>query len=260
MKYGITEIAIVPLRSPPSEGSEMLSQLLFGEWFEVLIERSNWTKVKLFHDGYEGWIDTKTISFITHEKYEQLCSDKKVSVVSEPFLEIENQKHERFYLPGGTTLPYHNGNQFEVSGNNFTIIGKTPVKFTATDNQLPVVLAMQYLNSPYLWGGRTPWGIDCSGLTQTVYRILGISIPRDASKQVQAGTTVNLLSEAKPGDLAFFDDNNGHIKHVGIIAENGKIVHASGKVRIDNIDHNGIFNTDRHIYTHNLRVIKRIIQ
>ena len=120
--------------------------------------------------------------------------------------------------------------------------------------------AFYFLNSPYLWGGRTPFGIDCSGFVQIAARLSGISLPRDTQEQAEEGEIINLISEAKPGDLAFFDNIDGRIIHVGIILENGQIIHASGKVRIDTIDHQGIFNEESKKYSHQLRVIKRIIQ
>lgn len=254
MKYGFTEIAVVPLRATPSEGGEMLSQVLFGECFEVLTIRNNWTRIRLFHDAYEGWVDTKIISFLDEVGYQNMCNTA-VLVVQKPFIEVESESTGRFFLPAGVSLPGCDGKEFTLADKAFSICSENKLTNEISD---PVEIARLYMNSPYLWGGRTPWGMDCSGLTQTVYRQLGIGIPRDANKQVNAGETVNLLYEAEPGDLAFFDDKNGNITHVGMIAGNAKIIHASGKVRIDNIDHNGIYNTERKLYTHSLRVIKRV--
>ncbi|NTW32657.1 MAG: C40 family peptidase, partial [Bacteroidetes bacterium] len=119
--------------------------------------------------------------------------------------------------------------------------------------------AYMYLDAPYLWGGRSPFGIDCSGFVQMVYKLIGIRLPRDASQQASQGTTINFLSEAVPGDIAFFDNEDGIIVHTGIIINNGQIIHASGRVRIDNLDHEGIFQVKTKKYTHKLRLIKRII-
>ena len=118
--------------------------------------------------------------------------------------------------------------------------------------------ALMYLNAPYLWGGRSPLGIDCSGFTQMVYRLQGINLPRDAYQQAEVGTTLSFIEESDPGDLAFFDNNEGKITHVGIILEENHIIHASGKVRIDRIDQQGIFNTEIGTHTHKLRLIKSI--
>jgi len=119
--------------------------------------------------------------------------------------------------------------------------------------------AMMYLNSPYLWGGRTPFGIDCSGFSQMVYRLNGVDLPRDAHEQAEVGTTLSFVEESESGDLAFFDNNEGKIIHVGIILDSNSIIHASGKVRVDKIDQQGIFNQNSGIHTHKLRLIKKII-
>jgi gamma-D-glutamyl-L-lysine dipeptidyl-peptidase len=115
------------------------------------------------------------------------------------------------------------------------------------------------LNSPYLWGGKTPFGIDCSGFTQMAYKLAGIKLRRDAWQQAEQGHTINLLEETEPGDLAFFDNDEGNIVHVGIILRDHKIIHAAGKVRIDSIDHYGINNKELKKYTHKLRLIKRMV-
>ena len=119
--------------------------------------------------------------------------------------------------------------------------------------------ALIFLNAPYLWGGRTPFGIDCSGFTQIVYRLQGINIPRDAHQQAEVGNTLSFIEESQEGDLAFFDDSEGEITHVGIIMNNNNIIHASGKVRIDKLDQQGIFNIEKKIHTHKLRIIKSIV-
>ena len=122
-----------------------------------------------------------------------------------------------------------------------------------------VKTAFMYLNAPYLWGGKTPFGIDCSGFTQMVYKLNGYSLLRDASQQATQGEALSFIEESEAGDLAFFDNDEGVITHVGIIMEDNYIIHSSGKVRIDRLDHLGIFNPDTQRHTHKLRVIKKYI-
>ena len=142
---------------------------------------------------------------------------------------------------------------FEHTGN-FTY------KKPANVRKVMIDQALKYFNAPYLWGGRSPLGIDCSGLTQIIYKMAGYAIPRDAGQQVHCGKALSFIEETKPGDLAFFDNDEGRIIHVGIIWEKNKIIHASGKVRIDNVDQFGIYNLETKRYTHQMRVMKRIIK
>ena len=120
-------------------------------------------------------------------------------------------------------------------------------------------IAQSLLNVPYQWGGRSPMGMDCSGFTQVVFKILGKKLLRDAWQQAEQGVLVNFIEEIQPGDLVFFDNEEGRIIHVGIALANHKIIHASGCVRIDNLDHHGIYNTETRKYSHNLRIIKRVL-
>ena len=117
----------------------------------------------------------------------------------------------------------------------------------------------EYLDTPYLWGGKSAFGIDCSGFVQQVYKMFGIKLLRDAYLQAEQGVPVQNLAQSKLGDLAFFKNENGRIVHVGMLLENHKIVHASGNVRIDIIDENGIINSETGKRTHQLSLIKRMI-
>jgi gamma-D-glutamyl-L-lysine dipeptidyl-peptidase len=255
-KYGISEISIVPVRIEPSEKSEMVTQILFGETYKILEEQSKWCYIKLSSDQYEGWIDQKMITYIHHESYQHSLKNTTyiTKKLNEKILDIE--KNEEIILPPGCTLPNYNpkNSLFFISNHKYKKLSNND------QNRLNIIhLCKMFLNAPYLWGGKNPFGIDCSGFVQVIYKILGITLPRDTQVQVNNGETINFIGEVKAGDLVFFDDDEGNIIHVGIILNNEEIIHASGKVRIDKFDHQGIFNQSDKKYTHKLRVIKRLI-
>ncbi len=263
MTYGISDLSIIPVRKEPTEESEMLTQILFGEHFEVVEVTEKWSKVKLAFDKYEGWVDSKMITDIEEDLFNQLNQGFPV-VANDTFnLVFQEKDYSNKLIVPGSSYPF-----CDLKKKTFMLADKLyHYQGGASSNgKKPEELrdsliesALKYFNAPYLWGGRTPYGIDCSGLTQIVYKLNGIGLSRDASEQVKQGEVLTFVEEALPGDLAFFDNEEGKIIHVGIIWDRHKIIHASGKVRIDNVDHLGIFNADTKRYTHQLRVIKRII-
>ncbi|MBN2776369.1 MAG: C40 family peptidase [Bacteroidales bacterium] len=261
MKIGICEIAYIPLRGGMSHKSEMVSQILFGEIYEITIHRSDWSKVRLIHDNYEGWIDSSMIKNI--EEVEDLDKDYifKHQVCKENTTLSCVSEKGNMSIPTGSIIPLKlkDALEFSIGDNKYKL--ETPCTKNKTKDKRKIISqkAIEMLNTPYLWGGRTEFGIDCSGFSQLLYRLAEINIPRDASKQISIGHTLNFLSEAQAGDLAFFDNDEGEIVHVGIILDGSQIIHASGKVRIDTIDHQGIYNKTIKRYTHNLRVIKSLI-
>lgn len=253
---------LAPLRSQNSETSEMLSQLLFGEFALVLEKQEKWLKVCNYADDYEGWIDRKMVEEVENFEISSLLNSHKKQVQS-AFTIAENcsDSAEKLLLPGGSIIHdldekgvFRFRNKSYVVAKPADVDGKYPIS-----GERILTLAKQYLNAPYLWGGKSIFGIDCSGLVQLVYSICGIQLPRDASQQVNQGKIVNFLSESETGDLAFFENKEGEIIHVGILINTRQIIHASACVKIENIDNEGIFSNEKQAYSHRLRVIKRIL-
>jgi hypothetical protein len=255
-QFGISEISIIPVRKEPAEQSEQVTQILFGETFEIMEEQPGWFYIKLTFDQYEGWIDKKMATRLSQESFHLF--ENHPSFITKQYLTtiLDADKNEIINLPPGCTLP-----DFNEKEHRFFIHHQYYLKQENNPkNDLNVIdLCKLFLNAPYLWGGKNPLGIDCSGFAQVIYKILGIQLPRDAGMQVKQGQTINFIEEITAGDLAFFDDDEGNIIHVGIILNHEEIIHASGKVRIDKFDHQGIFNREEKKYTYKLRVIKRLI-
>ncbi|AOW20074.1 C40 family peptidase [Urechidicola croceus] len=256
MQYGICNLSIVSLRFEPSDTSEMVSQVLFGEHFKVLEKRAKWSKIRIAFDNYEGWIDNKQYIEITEDKY-QIIDKNPICLAGELVDFIDDKNQNLTPIPLGSSLPFFKDNELKVSESIYSYEGT--VLSGILNKELLIKTAFMYLNSPYLWGGKTPFGIDCSGFTQMVYKLCGYRLLRDASQQATQGEVLSFIEESEPGDLAFFDNNEGTIVHVGIIMKDNYIIHAHGKVRIDRLDHSGIYNIDTHRHTHKLRVIKKII-
>ena len=252
--FGICNLAIIPLRAEPNDRSEIVSQVLFGECFEVVEELKQWRKIRLQFDNYEGWVDSKQFQNISELAYKTL-SDEAIVLNGDLIDYISAPNNTLLPIPLGASLSFLNHSEINVDGFEFDGTKATGVK---DKNQL-ITTAYLYLNAPYLWGGKTPFGIDCSGFTQMVYKLNGYHLSRDASQQATQGEALSFIEESEPGDLAFFDNEEGNIIHVGIIMENNYIIHASGKVRVDRLDHLGIFNPETQKHTHKLRVIKKII-
>ena len=249
MQYGICNLSLVPLRDDPADTSELVSQVIYGDFFKVLEQRKQWSKIRLAFDKYEGWVDNKQYVEISEDQYNAL--NKETPKLSTDLVEfIEDDNNQLFPITIGSSL---NG----LSLLNHKYDGASISEKNKKSNIIQT--AFTFLNAPYLWGGKTPFGIDCSGFTQMVYKLNGYKLLRDASQQATQGEALSFIEESEPGDLAFFDNSEGEIIHVGIIMKDNYIIHAHGKVRIDRLDHSGIYNVDKNTHTHKLRVIKKVI-
>lgn len=256
MSYGICHLSIVPLRAEPSDASEMVSQVLFGEHITILEKTKKWSKIQVHFDGYEGYVDNKQYQEINKELFDEL-TEAAYQYSSEILDYITDEHNHLSTIPIGSRLPFLKDNMFRIGDKQFQYDGSI---YQGKMKKAEIVhKAFLFLNSPYLWGGKTPFGIDCSGFTQMVYKLCGHSLLRDAKDQATQGEVLSFIEESEPGDLAFFDNEEGVITHVGIIMQDYFIIHAHGKVRIDVLDHSGIYNTDTKTHTHKLRVIKKIL-
>jgi gamma-D-glutamyl-L-lysine dipeptidyl-peptidase len=239
-------VAQSPMRAEPSDKSEMVSQMLFGESAEILDQKDSWCFIQTSHDGYQGWMDRK------HLVSSDLVLD--LSPLTSPSIWKDNFSANHRLSPG--SFVSRDKTPLDLAPYSFE-----PIEAAPGPKEL-VTFAEQYLGTPYLWGGRSLYGIDCSGYTQMIARFAGLSIPRDAYQQAEVGEHITFLEETRTGDFAFFDNSDGRIIHVGMIVRYDasiRILHASGNVRNDLLDHQGIFRTTDQIYTHNLRLIKRIV-
>ncbi|CEJ70820.1 Gamma-D-glutamyl-L-lysine endopeptidase [Chryseobacterium oranimense G311] len=238
MNKGICNVTVAPVRADSSDRAEIVTEILFGESADILEVNKNWTRIRMHYDGYEGWMDTKQLKPVTEEE----LAKRKVTIVTEDFSSV--------LMNDGKTL-LSMGSEVEF-----------PAVASRRSHDLRESIALaakEFLNVPYLWGGKSFFAVDCSGFTQLVYKIHDIKLPRDTYQQAEVGVPLTFVEESQPGDLAFFENPEGKIIHVGIMLDNQKIIHASGKVRIDTLDSTGIFNKEMNKHTHKLRVIKNVL-
>ena len=238
MNKGICNVSVAPVRADKTDKAEIVTEMLYGESADILEVINNWTRIKMHYDGYEGWIDTKQITLVTDD----FLTKRKTHLVTEPF-------QSRVMESGKMLLSMGSEVSFET----------VHAQRGATIRQSIVETAKEFLNVPYLWGGKSFFGVDCSGFTQLVLKVHDIKYPRDAYQQGEVGEPLSFIEEAQPGDLAFFENSEGRIIHVGFMLENNQIIHAHGKVRIDTLDSSGIFNKELNKHTHKLRFIRNIL-
>ncbi|MFI5171578.1 MAG: NlpC/P60 family protein [Chitinophagales bacterium] len=258
MYHGVTMQSLVSVRSKPNHEAEQVTQLLFGEMYVVHEQKENWLRIKTSFDNYDGWIHEKQHAALSDPETEKLKMASRSIAAELVQTVINNDKN--FPILIGSTLYDFDGMNFKLGKEKFVYSGQAVNEKTELLNGEHIrKFALKFLHAPYQWGGRSPFGIDCSGFTQIVFKLYGITLPRDAYQQSESGRTINFITEAKEGDLAFFDNDEEKITHTGIILSNDLIIHSAGKVRIDSIDHFGIYNKDLKKYTHKLRIIKRLV-
>ncbi|MBL6448302.1 C40 family peptidase [Fulvivirga sp. 29W222] len=256
---GICRLSVVPVRAQASDKSEQVTQLLFGDHYTIIevSEDRKWLRVEMYFDKYVGWIDVKQYYPISDAYFNQIngsdykiCTDLTSSI-------LYNKHHISIVI--GSILPISTNELFKME-EQLAFNGESKSLSQKREFDYLKQVAKKYLNAPYAWGGRSPFGIDCSGLVQNVFRICGYSLPRDASQQVSKGVAVPTLDECKPGDLAFFSGKNESITHVGIVLGGNQIIHASGRVRIDDLDARGIVDAQSGLVTHKFSLLRRVIK
>jgi len=256
MEYGICNLSVIPVRLENNHESEQTNQLLFGEYFKIIEYDNFWCKIENDFDNSTGWVDKKQFLSISDVEYDNLKAS--TPILAYDILDfIFDNNNNMLPITIGSILPLFSSKKLTIGNITYNYEGET-VSYIKHNKSKLIDIAFIYLNSPFQWGGKSPLGIDCSGFTQMVYKLNGVQIPRTAADQATKGEVLSFIEESEPGDLAFFDNEEGVIIHVGIILENNYIIHSFGKVRIDRIDHSGIYNIDTQRHSHKLRVIKKI--
>ncbi len=256
--FGIIPLRIVPVRSQPTHKAEMVTQLMFGEIFKITDKILRWYKVRGWWDDYEGWLEEQYFIFISEDQYQTLTEEPVVILERKDQATWGDPVSETVYLLEGSRLPSWDLSHHtcQIGSVRYSLPDIHPEAGVQKNRAYLTGYAQFFKGVPYLWGGTSSCGFDCSGYVQTVFRICGIRLPRDASRQCRQGKDIPFIDKARPGDLAFFGEEKDLITHVGIILSGQRIIHASGRVRIDRLDHQGIFDTRRKTYTHKLRLIK----
>ena len=264
MKYGITHLSQIAMREEPAHKSQLVSQLLFGDAYQIEDILDNWLKIKTLDCGYEGYIDKKLWNELHEDDAAEYSSLNKYIVTDYLIFIKEFETNVTFPVFMGSSFPFPQDNML-ILGNSIFVIelpeARTFPKHPVLSEEQTALLqfASGYLRAPYLWGGRTPIGIDCSALVQLAFKSINIMLPRDSSQQVTHGTQIDFATEWQVGDVAFFDNEEGKIIHAGIICGKDKILHANGFVRINILDTTGIYNKELEQYTHKLRTVRRIL-
>ena len=256
--YGIAFTPVIPMRKEPGEREEMVSQILFGELFSILDAQDNWLYIETLHDSYQGWISANMATCIDEEEFENYQKSHK-SYLAVPSSVVKYQDAGRagsINLSAGSVFYNVNAGIADIPGRKY-FLNQNNISTGAHHDIIKT--AMEFLNVPYLWGGRNVMGMDCSGFVQIVYRLNGVELPRDASQQISVGETVSDRNQILPGDLLFFGNDNGGITHVGIAIDPENVIHCAADVHIDTLNDEGIFNRRLNKQTHRNLQIKRFV-
>ena len=268
---GISLYSVIPVRSEASETAEQTTQILFGETFDILEQKNRWNRVKLHLDGQEGWIDAKMCTPMSAAEYKsyRAAYDSAAMVAMPMAYAVSENNGQTIPLTAGTRLAGYQEKKddalktvfarFEVLGVGFRIDSSMVYAKTPDLNEQNLLQTVRFfLNIPYLWGGRNAMGMDCSGFTQTVMSLFGKTLKRNASEQAQQGRKISDVSKVQAGDLVFFDHEDGKISHVGIAIDGERVIHCSGRVKVEKLDSNGIFSAEKGDYSHHLVTIRRV--
>ena len=250
-------LATAAVRARPRLDAALTSQLLFGEPVLLLQNLGEYQRVRCPEDGFEGFVRTDQLLAVPEDVF--------VAQLSRPAFNLDLFSMLRGPQQGvpitfGARLADFDGLRLQHGGQYFEYSGQAALTddITASADTL-LRLAYKWLYVPGMHGGRTPMGVDPVAFVQLVYRILNLRLPRRADAMVERGELVDFVVQAQVGDVAFFDNAKRKIEHVGLLLPDSKILHVGDRVRVDALDHYGIFNYDLGRYTHRLRVVKRVL-
>ena len=268
----ISLYSVIPVRAEASEGAEQNTQILFGETFDVLEEKPRWNRVKLHLDGQEGWVDAKMVTKMSpaeYKSYREAYTGSEAMVAMPMAYAVSENNGQTIPLTAGTRLAKYQVTKdeaqkiffgrFEVLGVGFRIDPGMVIAESPDLNEQNLLQTVRFfLNIPYLWGGKNAMGMDCSGFTQVIMSLFGKALKRNAGEQATQGRKISDLSKVQAGDLVFFDHEDGKISHVGVAIDSARVIHCSGRVKVEKLDSNGIFNAETGVYSHHLMAIRRV--